>query len=568
MIKRLVIQNFKSLVAFECDFASFNIVVGANNSGKTSILQAMHLLTSLVQAHQLHTGGRADRFVLGAQQLLYSPMLQLSAILPLGAPASTTTTVAVDLRGGDDSVKTVSAAVQFRPDGSVEVVLTNAAALEPLRDLSNPYAIHLAGFMGLAQVEGSIGFGALRRAVARGHANVSLRNTLRELSENRIGWHSFQQAVNDVFSGVELRVNFDPLTDEHVAVTLMHGASELPLDAVGTGTLQAIQILAYLHLFKPRVLLLDEPDSHLHPDNQRRMIRALWRESERGYTQVIATTHSRHVLDAKPELAKLLVVSNGTLVKGAEERPIALLMELGAIDDTERLVSGAVKCVIATEDTDTEEVEHVFYSSGFVKSETLVCSYAGCSKVDSAIVLATFVRRYAPGVVLVIHRDRDYLPDAEIERFSVELGRQGIEVFITRGNDIESHYLNANHLVAAYPVLSLQQAQEALDRAIEQSQEESYKALVRARSDFASRERNKRENRGKQPDQGEIASACRKELDGAPRQLAFGKHTLGLLKQELQRTLRVHPIVNVDSPHLADAELIGIASKIWEKKTK
>src|SRR5262249_55629424 len=150
------------------------------------------------------------------------------------------------------------------------------------------------------------------------------------------------------------------------------------------------------------------------------------RISEIGYTQVIATTHSRHVLDARPEPAKLIVVAAGKFVEGAEGQPIALLMELGAIDDAERLLSGKIKCVIATEDTNTEEVQHVVFSSGFVRDETLICPYAGCSKVDSAVVLATFVRRYAPGVTLVVHRDRDYLPDSEVERFRVDLKKQGI----------------------------------------------------------------------------------------------------------------------------------------------
>jgi hypothetical protein len=186
MIQRLSIRHFKSLTAFECDFSSFNIIVGANNSGKTSILQAIHLLASLVQSHHIHRGEGEERFVLGAQQLLYSPMYQLSAVMPIGASEGTITEVSVDLRSGDNSIDTVSAAIQFRSDGSVEVGLTNPTALAPLRDLTNPYTVFLDGFTGLRRVEGFIGFGALRREVARGHANLCLRNTLRELSEERV----------------------------------------------------------------------------------------------------------------------------------------------------------------------------------------------------------------------------------------------------------------------------------------------------------------------------------------------------------------------------------------------
>jgi predicted ATP-dependent endonuclease of OLD family len=37
----------------------------------------------------------------------------------------------------------------------------------------------------------------------------------------------------------------------------------------------AIQIFAYLLLFEPKVILIDEPDAHLHPDKQERLFEAL-----------------------------------------------------------------------------------------------------------------------------------------------------------------------------------------------------------------------------------------------------------------------------------------------------
>lgn len=562
MIQRLAIQNFKSLATFESTFASFNLVVGANNSGKTSVLQAVHLLTSLIQAYHLQGAGTNEEFTLGAQQLLYSPVRDLSAAMPLGAASGTVTRITMDLRVGN-SIETVSAAIVFHGDGSVHVTLTNSAALKPLGDLANPYTVYLAGFTGLAPTEGFVGFGALRRAVIRGQTNLLLRNTLRELFEDKVEWQAMQRAIGGVFPGLELEVAYEPKIDEHVTVCVRQGTAQLPLDSIGTGALQAIQVLAYVHLFKPRVLLLDEPDSHLHPDNQRRMISALWGFSERGYTQVIGTTHSRHVLDAKPEPAKLIAISQGKVAPGAEDQPIMLLMELGAVDKAERLRAGSIKCVVATEDADTEDLEHVLFSSGFIKEQTLICSYAGCAKVDSAVVLAAFVKRYAPGVELVIHRDRDYMPDGEVQRFEKELAGQGVVAFVTRGNDIESHYLDAQHVAAANPPLTAQLAEEAIDRAVEAAKSETYKALVQIRSTQALRERNKKDGKAAFPHMGEIALQCQKDIDSAPRKWTFGKQTLGLLKQELQELLHAHPKIYVQTPYLADPKLQQIASKVF-----
>ncbi len=49
MIKSIKIDNFKSLVDFELDFAKFTCLVGLNGSGKSTVLQAMDFLSQLMQ---------------------------------------------------------------------------------------------------------------------------------------------------------------------------------------------------------------------------------------------------------------------------------------------------------------------------------------------------------------------------------------------------------------------------------------------------------------------------------------------------------------------------------------
>jgi len=49
MIKSIWIDNFKSLVDFELDFAKFNCLVGLNGSGKSTVLQALDFVSQLMQ---------------------------------------------------------------------------------------------------------------------------------------------------------------------------------------------------------------------------------------------------------------------------------------------------------------------------------------------------------------------------------------------------------------------------------------------------------------------------------------------------------------------------------------
>ncbi|WP_177417921.1 AAA family ATPase [endosymbiont of Lamellibrachia barhami] len=48
MITKFKIDNFKSLVGFECDLAKFTCLIGLNGAGKSTILQAMDFLSQLM----------------------------------------------------------------------------------------------------------------------------------------------------------------------------------------------------------------------------------------------------------------------------------------------------------------------------------------------------------------------------------------------------------------------------------------------------------------------------------------------------------------------------------------
>lgn len=78
-------------------------------------------------------------------------------------------------------------------------------------------------------------------------------------------------------------------------VNVKLGGNFFPLRALGTGTEHAVLILAAHHVYPDRLLCLEEPDAHLHPRLQRRLM-ALMRE--RSARQIVVATHSAHLIDA------------------------------------------------------------------------------------------------------------------------------------------------------------------------------------------------------------------------------------------------------------------------------
>src|SRR5258705_373042 len=50
-IKTLRLENFKGFISFEISFGKFNVLVGGNNSGKSTVLRAVRLVYELTKLH-------------------------------------------------------------------------------------------------------------------------------------------------------------------------------------------------------------------------------------------------------------------------------------------------------------------------------------------------------------------------------------------------------------------------------------------------------------------------------------------------------------------------------------
>jgi predicted ATP-dependent endonuclease of OLD family len=78
------------------------------------------------------------------------------------------------------------------------------------------------------------------------------------------------------------------------------------IEMAGTGFLQVVQIFAYLLYFKPKLILIDEPDAHLHPTRQQALIRALSEATTHfSNTQIVVSTHAPALVRALPDNAKI-----------------------------------------------------------------------------------------------------------------------------------------------------------------------------------------------------------------------------------------------------------------------
>lgn len=438
------IQRFKKIVDAPFDLTDINVLVGANNAGKSSVIQALHFGIGILQAIKLTQSFRRGATSINPTQLIYSPSDSTYSLGPGGKlmeDKEQAIEVQYSLASGE------SCAVQIRKgrNRNINVTVENTDVANRLASLEQPFSIFSPGLAGIAKSETYVSDGVLLRALARGDANLVLRNILYRLN-SKAEWDAFLRDLHDVFPAMEFKVEFIQDTDEHINVSVKTNGERVPIELAGTGVLQATQILSYIHSFDPSIIVLDEPDSHLHPNNQRLLCALLRRIAEERETQVLLTTHSRHVVDALGSAANFLWVRDATVDHATRDDEIGILLDIGALDVKERVRAQNTKVVVLTEDENTRGLESLLVANGFDMSATVILPYFGATTIKNLRPLVNMINSSNPTAKIVLHRDRDYLTDQEANDWATQVRNLRVEPFLTDGPDIESCFLVPAHL--------------------------------------------------------------------------------------------------------------------------
>jgi hypothetical protein len=153
----------------------------------------------------------------------------------------------------------------------------------------------------------------------------------------------------------------------------------------------------------------------------------------------------------------------------------------------------------------------------------------------------------------MVHRDRDYLTEAEIELQRDTFRRIDTLFFVTKGTDIESYFLNSQHITFCHPSIKELTAQKLIDETFE----EVYPKSV----DFL----RKKEFGGNRPD---LYTHLNKAIEELVRnnilQFTHGKTAFKVLQYRIQDIIKEKVNLEQVSQHLFVKELNKIARLIWD----
>ena len=552
----LRIERFKRISDASFDLRDLNVLVGGNNAGKSSLIQGLHFAIGLLQTIGLEKdwpSNSTNSFSssVSPNQLIYCPSEDVYALGPGGKlleKAEMATTFHLTFEDGE----VCKIEVRKGRNKNIIVVIHQLELAVKLASLTNPFSIFSPGLAGIAKRETYVADGVLLRALARGDANLVLRNILWRLWDTP-EWTSFMDDLHEIFPELELQVKFEESTDEYIEVLAKPSGVWVPLEIAGTGILQATQILSYIHRYKPSLVVLDEPDSHLHPNNQRLLCALMRRVAEERGTQVLLTTHSRHVVDALAASSAFLWVRNGNVEVASQDDEIGVLMELGALDIKERAGQPGTKVVILTEDEITRPLEVILESSGFNMEKTAVLPYYGVTNVKQLRPLAKLIQSVNSKAKIVIHRDRDFMTPQEVEDWKKDIRALKCDPFVTSGRDIEAYLLDPVYLAEINTGILEDQINSAFSDVVAGLTQTLVADYVNSRTDFLRKQ-------GKGINNGALAVEAQTEISKNAGQYC-GKTALRALRAAIQSKLQRNLQTQKVSTRLLVNELNVIAKK-------
>lgn len=289
MITSMHIQNFKCFKDFTIDLGPFNVLIGPNDSGKTSLLESI-LIASAVGPGV----AAAPSHILTALGVPAGPGIRFQ-----GASLEDSVRIRVRL-GPEGSGKEGDLAVSQQQDilgamrwasediapGSPRPALGRVASyrFDP-RSLRTPTPLSATLANDGAGLPGFIA----RMALARDGTMDSLENEFRR----RFPFYS--AIVTHPSAG-------DKGDTAHLRFRTRKGG-ELPCVLVSDGVMLSLAFLAVRHGMRPPdVLLVEEPENGVHHSSLKDIVGTLKQLSQDQGVQVILTTHSPYLLDeVEPE---------------------------------------------------------------------------------------------------------------------------------------------------------------------------------------------------------------------------------------------------------------------------
>lgn len=462
------VKNFKAVSSALIPVGDVTILVGPNRSGKSSVLQAVHWAARAAT----YIAPKKSKETISNERIDYLPSSEPLTLAHNGELKSETKTPPVSVifhhsaSSGGEPIQVSVKIWAARNKGGISAHIEGGNAVSNYKERETFLTAYIPGLAGLSEKETILAQPQLRRQAASGDAGSVLRNVLYNLATNRMGEEEGAGAarlkrLNELLSEIHpnsiLEVRFNDREDINISATIQDQSTltRRSLESAATGVLQVAQIFAYMVFFRPKIMLIDEPDAHLHPDKQERLIETLENVSREFDTQILITTHSPHIVRAASPEAKLVWMQDGA-VKVDKDDVVRSLLGWGGLDK---------KALFFIEDEDDLAIRSIMRQWPELCRAVAVCRTFGVDNLPRKKLLEGLLDSGNLDLKAIVHRDRDFMTDENSLRWKDLYKHEKIRCWVTPGCDVEAYFCKPTYLAALFNV-SLEQAHHWVEEAL------------------------------------------------------------------------------------------------------
>ena len=333
MLTNIKIENFKKLECVSFPLSSSVVIIGPNNSGKSTVFQALCLweigVKNYLAAYRKNDLNKQGTVTINRRDLLNSPISDARFLWKNKKvtkkneekPGQTHhIPLTIELQGSTTGKKWT---------GKVEFIFSNTESfsckiVSGLQDLmalyENDNGVHF-GFLqpmsGLSTLEDKLTQGSIDRKLGEGKTAEVLRNICHEILYPEIkskevidtekNWDKLCEVIKLMFGAKLKRPEFIKSTGL-ISLEYVEDQVQYDISSGGRGFLQTLLLFAYMFAHPNTVLLLDEPDAHLEVIRQRESFQFINEIAEATNSQLLIASHSEVVLNEAAKSSDIIAL--------------------------------------------------------------------------------------------------------------------------------------------------------------------------------------------------------------------------------------------------------------------
>jgi predicted ATPase len=325
MITKVKLEFFKRFKSETFDLGDDIVLAGPNNSGKTTLLQGIAVWNLAVQrwlAEHVESSKARQRtgVPISRNDFTTIPLREMNLLWyerdtgygkdeKEGVEAGQPKLVAITIyeKNPQGAERSLTVTLRYANKEQIYVKLADEQG-NPVTNVS-PEAqklkiIHVPPFSGIGAEETGLQLGYQNRLVGQGKPGDVLRNLLLEVyrADQKEKTGLWQTLTEDVFALFGYRLKepqYSEATDPFIRIEYTQTKTKTAFDvaSAGSGFHQVLTLLGFFYARPASVLLLDEPDAHLHVILQRQVYDLLRTIARKRGCQLLVSTHSEIILE-------------------------------------------------------------------------------------------------------------------------------------------------------------------------------------------------------------------------------------------------------------------------------